>query len=226
MEQQRRCSNSDNRLDLDAALAGCAAAIESGRLSGAGLAIVWYNRGSNYLRRGNADQAISALTESIRLNPGYAPAFSNRGVAYRMAGYDATDRSQRLRLWELAISDYGEAIRRDPNNAASLGNRGAAHFLLGHDNEALADLNESIRLAPGVAEPLMIRCLLRLRRRAFVGAWVDCDASVHIQENPVALYARGLAASRFGRPDGQADIARAQAIAPNVAQQLATLSSP
>src|SRR3954463_14686563 len=92
MEQQRRCSNVDNRVDLNAALAACAAVIESGRLSGADLARIWYNRGSNYLRLGNANQAVAALTESIRLNPGYAPAFANRGVAYRMGGMDATDR--------------------------------------------------------------------------------------------------------------------------------------
>jgi len=43
---------------------------------------VYYKQGSDYLIRGQYDQALSDLNKALEINPRYAEAYSNRGVAY------------------------------------------------------------------------------------------------------------------------------------------------
>ena len=62
------------------------------------------------------DRAIADYTEAIRLDPKYANAYSNRGVAY-------SDKGDKDR----AIADFTEAIRLDPKYADAYNNRGFAY---------------------------------------------------------------------------------------------------
>src|SRR5262245_39441524 len=64
----------------DVAINYCTQAIESGQLSGKGLAFAFYRRGNGYYEKRDYDRAILDYDQSIRLNPGHASAFSNRGV--------------------------------------------------------------------------------------------------------------------------------------------------
>ena len=64
--------------------------------------------------------AISTLDEAIRLDPNYAKAYNNRGLA-----------KYRLEQYFEAISDFDEAIRLDPNLAFPYRNRGLAKYKLG-----------------------------------------------------------------------------------------------
>ena len=58
------------------------------------------------------DNAIADYSEAIRLQPDYAFAFNNRGVAHKAKGdYDG------------ALQDYNEAIRLQPDYALALNNR-------------------------------------------------------------------------------------------------------
>jgi tetratricopeptide (TPR) repeat protein len=68
---------------------------------------------------GNVDEAIVDYTEAIRLNPHYAIAYNNRGVArYRNAKGDLDG----------AIADYTEALRLNPRLAHTYQNRGNAYL--------------------------------------------------------------------------------------------------
>jgi hypothetical protein len=49
-------------------------------------AAFFYDRGFNFQKRGEYVNAISDYSTAIRMNPGYARAYYNRGLAYRMFG--------------------------------------------------------------------------------------------------------------------------------------------
>src|SRR5690348_11216461 len=77
---QRCYENAASNSDL--ALRYCTAAIQSGRLSDADLAVTLNNRGGAYGRKGDHDRAIQDFDRAIRFKPDYVEAFTNRGVAY------------------------------------------------------------------------------------------------------------------------------------------------
>jgi tetratricopeptide (TPR) repeat protein len=81
------------------------------------------------------ENAISDFSNSIRLDPNYAPAYYYRGRTYATQG-------------ELgkAISDYNEVIRLDPNDADAYYYRGRAYADEGEFDRAISDYNEAIRL--------------------------------------------------------------------------------
>jgi tetratricopeptide (TPR) repeat protein len=101
-----------------------------------------YDKGVSCLERQDYDAAITAFTEAIRLNPGYAEAYSDRGLAYQEK--DELDK---------AIADCTEAIRLDPELAEAYDNRGNAYEKKGNFDKAIADYTESIRYDPEDASP-------------------------------------------------------------------------
>ena len=152
----------------DVAINYCTQAIESGQLSGKGLAFAFYRRGNGYHEKGDYDRAILDYDQAVRLNPSHANAFSNRGVAYARKGdYDR------------AIQDYDEAIRLNPNHADAFSNRGVAYgarettTVIGglvqvrHPDEVGAPRAVQLRLGAGraTAGP---PCTRRCRRRGHV----------------------------------------------------------
>ena len=80
------------------------------------------------------------LDEAIKLNPGTAVAYNNRGNSY-----GNLDQLQR------AINDYDEAIRLDPRFALAYSNRALAYTYLGRDDDARMDveLGTEFGLDPG-----------------------------------------------------------------------------
>jgi tetratricopeptide (TPR) repeat protein len=76
-------------------------------------AAFYLTRSGLHFRRGNFDQAITDCDEAIRLEPGKAHAYGQRGKAW--AGKGDTDR---------ALADYDAAIHLDPHNANLLREQG------------------------------------------------------------------------------------------------------
>jgi lipoprotein NlpI len=89
------------------------------------------------MRNGDLDRAIADYTEAIQLDPNYARAYLNRGIA-RLAKGDL----------ENAIADFGDVIRLDPKDATAHYNRGRASLYRGVGNTALADLSRAAELDP------------------------------------------------------------------------------
>ena len=79
--------------------------------------------------------AISDFDNALRLDPGKAEIYSNRGNVYADLGD-----------FNRAIADYDEALRLDPGLAIAYGNRGLAYLNLERNEEAERDFAEAERL--------------------------------------------------------------------------------
>ena len=77
----------------------------------------------------------------MRLNPNYAEAFNNRGIAYVRQG----------RLDE-AVADFRHAVQIKPDYARATSNLGNALKEQGHADEAVTRLRDALRLDPNYLE--------------------------------------------------------------------------
>ena len=75
------------------------------------------------------------MVKAIELNPNFAEAYSNRGLAK----YNLGDNQG-------AIVDYNKAIELNPNFADAYYSRGNSYQQLGEKQQALADFREASRL--------------------------------------------------------------------------------
>ena len=83
-------------------------------------------------------QAASFYQEAIRLDPSFAGAHNNLGLAL----------SQRTGRLQEAVAEYRSAIQLDPGFAPAWYNLGAAQYRLGKLKEAEEAFREELRLSP------------------------------------------------------------------------------
>src|SRR5208282_5822806 len=126
-----------DRGDWDEAIGLYGQAIGAGDLSKENLAIVHYDRGIAYSRKGEVDKAITDYNAAIQLLPEYVEAYHGRATAYR-------DKE----LTEKAIADYDAAIRFAPDDAFAYENRGRAFLHVGKVDAAINDMAKAVSLAP------------------------------------------------------------------------------
>lgn len=146
-----------------ASLAGCAAAIASGRERGAALATAFYRRANAHRlealraranerseggpdRRGEFAPALRDYDAAIRLKPDYAEAYVNRGIVH----YDRGD-------YDRAIADNDAAIRLKPDFAEAFNNRSLAWYKKGDYARAQQDFDRTIKLKQNYGNALIMR---------------------------------------------------------------------
>ena len=95
------------------------------------------NLGTVDHEQGDYDRALAEFGEAIRLGPGDAIPYYNRGNTYWNKGDHAR-----------AMADYDRAIQLDPKYAYAYNNRGVAFDDSGDHDRAIVDYDESIRLDP------------------------------------------------------------------------------
>ena len=94
----------------------------------------------------NKVYAVEKMTQSIRLKPGWALAYQQRGLIYsEMVFENDISPSEGLNF---AIKDFESAIESDPALAVNYANLGVLYASIGNFNKALELLNQSIILAP------------------------------------------------------------------------------
>ncbi len=95
----------------------------------------YFNLGTEHLRQGEYDRAISGFNKALEINPRYAEAYLNRGIAYRNKGQH-----------DEAVSDYGKVLQIDPKDARAYCNRGNAHVEKGQYDKAISDYNKALEI--------------------------------------------------------------------------------
>ena len=187
-EDAQKCAEtSDPNLAFDL----CTRAIQSGALSGSGLAVTFNNRGNAYQSKGDYPRAIQDYDEAIRIDPDSALAFNNRGSAFQhMGNYDR------------AIQDYDQAIRLDPSSALAHNNRGRANHLKEDYPLAIKDFGEAIELDPDYPLAFYNRGLARFDQGLYIAAVPDFVRAVQLDPaKPYRVLALYLAKARGGDVD-------------------------
>lgn len=167
-------------------------------------------------KQGGYDEAIENYDEAIDLNPNYAVAYNNRGLARSKMGDKQgafEDYSRAIALnpnsaeiyynrgsvradlgdKEGAFKDYSKAIALDPNLVAAYNNRGNVRYELGDKKGAIEDYDRAIRLNPNLAEIYSNRGLARSNLQDKQGAIEDYNRSISLNgKNAEAYYNRGI----------------------------------
>ena len=128
-ELEQIIANSNTNLDKDKINA------ELKTIDNETLAIQKWNEGNNFLYQNNYQGSMSKFSEAIELNPNYADAYNNRGVAYGNLGN-----------YKQAIVDFNKAIQINPNYASAYNSRGLCYQAIGNIRQAQADFAKARQL--------------------------------------------------------------------------------
>jgi len=154
-------------------------------------AMLYYNRGVAYGRKGQHDRAIEDYNKAVIINPNFLEAYNNRGVAYESKGQ-----------YDRAIEDYNRALGIDSNDAKAYYNRGIAYGKKGQGDRAIDDFNSAIAIDPYEVAIYSDRGLLYILKGQFDKAIEDFNKVIVRYPTSVKAYSgRGLAFSGKGRYD-------------------------
>ena len=165
-------------------------------------------QGKDKYDKGDFKGAITDYSEAIRLNPNYANAYNNRGLARAELG----DKQK-------AIGDYNEAIRLNPNLVLAYYNRGSARAELGDKQGAIGDYDQALRIDPKYANAYNNRGLARAELGDKQKAIDDYNQALRIDPNlALGYYNRGGIRYQLGDKQGAIDdYNKALGINPNLA---------
>jgi lipoprotein NlpI len=86
------------------------------------------------------DRSIESFNHSIDLNPDYAIAYNNRGLAYSFIGQ-----------YRMAIEDFNKAILLGYHHGSVYYNRGNMYLRTGYQGLAISDFQQGCALGNGEA---------------------------------------------------------------------------
>ena len=133
--------------------------------------------------KGDVDGAIADYTKAIEVDPRYAPAYYNRG----MAREDKADPNG-------AIADYTKAIEINPKMGAAYNNRGQVRANRDDLEGALADFNKSIALNPRDSTGYLNRGVARKQKGDRDAALADFNKALELNPREARAFAhRGAA---------------------------------
>ena len=139
--------------------------------------------GNALLKKDMPKEAIKEYTKAIRLNPEFAEAYFNRGIA-----------KVKLHRSKEAIYDFDEVIRLKPDYASAYFERGVEKTFVNRLEEGINDLDEAIRLKPDYAKAYFYRGMAKAKLNSFEEAIKDYDKAIRFKPDYASAYfERGLA---------------------------------
>ncbi len=165
----------------------------------------WFNEAETARQAKRYEEAIKAYTHALDLNPNYALAYHNRGLAYyelrqfsnALADYGraiaispraATYYINRgnvyhneLKDYEKALADYTKAIDLEPDDAFAYNHRGNTYCALKQYNKALTDLNRAIALDARFALAYSNRGLVYYELKDYTHALSDYQHALQLE---------------------------------------------
>jgi tetratricopeptide (TPR) repeat protein len=103
--------------------------------------LVYFQRGSVYLRKGAYDLALTDLAQAIKLQPKLTGAYATRMLIYLNKGD-----------YKRALADVNQAIKLQPDFALAHNNRGIVYVNVGDYDQAIADFSQALKLMPAKAD--------------------------------------------------------------------------
>jgi len=133
--------------------------------------------------RGCNQEAVRLYTKAIEIDPNFADAYFNRGLAYA----DMQNYTQ-------AIKDYTKAIEINPDYAEAYYNRGNTYAQIKEHSLAISDLTKAIEINPNYAEAYNNRGNTYFDIKEYFKSISDYTKAIEIDPNDAfAYYNRGLA---------------------------------
>jgi tetratricopeptide (TPR) repeat protein len=230
----------------DGLIESCTKLIEGGHETGRALAAAYNARGRAYLAKGDHDRAAADFSQALKNEPENVQSLHGRGLARSAKGdldgaikdfsdaiwlspRNAAVYQDRARAYlgkadhARAIADLGEVIKFTPKPAFALRERCYVRAISGRElPQGLDDCEQALRLLKNDVTTLERRGLIHLRLGYFDKAITDFNAVLKVQAaNAAALYGRGVAKKKKGLEiAGEADIAEARQLRPDVVQAL------
>ena len=119
------------------------------------------DQGVAYLDRQRYDEAIAEFNKALEIDPNFADAYYNRGLANAKKG-----------SFNEAISDYTKAIQINPDDSDFYYNRGIAYYKKNDFDPAISDYTKAIQIRP---DPTVYynRALVYYLKKEYDYAWDD-----------------------------------------------------
>ena len=142
---------------------------------------LFFDLAYSYNNLGDYEKAIQDYDKAIKVNPGKANAYNNRGWAYYL-----------LKQYDRAIQDYDKAIKLDPEFALAYNNRGIAYKNLKQYDRAIQDYNKAVELDPEFNKPYNNRGNVYRELDDYERAILEYDKAIEIDPGyALAYYNRG-----------------------------------
>lgn len=163
----------------------------------------FYAQALKHIEENNWHGAIKDLSVAIKLNPHFASAYNDRGLARYKLGYKKSAVEDltvaiainpyrakyysnrgfmlcRLEDYSGAIADYNSALMLNPNLAQAYFNRGAIQMQMENSLAALADFEAAIRINPNLAKAYFNRGITRYKLREVQGGFDDFQKAAEL----------------------------------------------
>jgi tetratricopeptide (TPR) repeat protein len=202
--------------------------------------LLYLNRGTAYLYKGDYDRALTDFNQAIKLQPNSAPAYFNRATVYFWKeDYDQgiADSNQAIKLqpdfalaylkrgsgyylkndYDRALTDFNQAIKLQPNSALSYDARGGIYYVQGDYDSAIADFDRALQLEPNNVEVYLQRASSYTKKGEYDRALADINLAFKLEPNNANAYnSRGWNYAQKGDYDrALTDVNQALKLKPN-----------